>query len=158
MRKSLMMVCSAVFLTAMCLVPSIHGDDPCPYEISNGSSKYLCAVPDNKGYNKLYVDSKGYPIDVLYEKYCALPPASGKAACEGQKVISYINPDVSVAVSAPNSVTYVAIYFPDPLFNEPGLTNCFSYMTCKYIQSTNECKDDKINTGWQLDYADYPCQ
>ena len=161
MRKPLMMVCYAVFLIAMCFVPSMYGDPPkdCPNQRVNQNPKDG-QCPVTNGFDTSNIDKNGnqkVAWQCSDKSYSASPPSAVVPICEAYKPISHVAADRSIIISSGGVASYVDITVNPVLPAGLVYVECFKYYKCTSNGVNGICSLDQEVTEVQVSYSTLSC-
>ena len=165
MRKLLVVTGMGLFLMAMCVMPSMYGDNPCPQEQVNSNYKQYCKPlqKDQGDYITSHLNALGVAPDVQYcRDHYILNEGGGKAMCEKLKIAVSAQPDQSIGVKDPvfTSQTYIARLIDEVYIIEYEyyFATCFEYLTCDYVAAFDKCDNGVKKIYYQYTYGEFPCQ
>ncbi len=169
MRKSLMMVCCATFMAALCVMPIMYAAVPpgppppepiCPKtKVSHNPANGLC-TPD-PGTDVTDINANGNQIKGTALFGCPQKeyptPAQGQAACEGKKLATFIRPDYSKTEPNGSNRTYTDVNFNPLLGAIPVMTSCCDYVYCTWNGTDGICELGGSRNSYQIDYIEKNC-
>ena len=152
MRKLLVVIGMGLFLMAMCVMPSMYGENPCPKMKVNDGSKGLCEI--DAGYDVSGIGADGEPkskpnvTSVSCLRY-------SKADCGTKKSMTRIFPDRSKQMPSDFDDE---VYLDSPPVGPPNVAKCYSYVECMYEPNLPGCITLSTGSATQINYDEKPCK
>lgn len=168
MRKPLMMVCCAVFLTSMCFGPRMYGDAPpnppnqgiCPKTKPNTDPMRGLCKTTGIDISEIGPNGSIKTNDNFAVNGCPAVNFNGFNDCDTKKLAVFLEPNGSVGMPS-GRLTYhdivIPIVFAAIVGPIPTMTDCCTYVYCKTDPITGVCEFAGYRTSYQLFYDEYGC-